>query len=555
MKRRTVKRILTYVRPYRAAFAASCASALLYVLFTLLGPVFTGRAIDNILGPGQVDLRGVLYYLALLGISVLLAAASQWVMNVCTRKISSRASNDMRGEAFRVLNRTPLKYIDGHTHGDIISRMVNDADLVAEGLLQGLTQLLPGVATILGTLVVMAVLNPVIALVVVLVTPVSIAFAGFVARRTTGFFKAQSAAQGRLSGFVNEMVAGQSVVKAFGYEDRCFAQFDAISDELYDTGLKSVFYSSVTNPGTRFVNAIVYAAVGVIGAISAIGGSITVGQLSCFLTYANQYTKPFNEVTGVLTGKGLSYGGSLVRPEATGYGLCYFTQEALRCMKQDSFEGKTVVVSGSGNVAIYATEKATQLGGKVVALSDSNGYIYDKNGVNLDVVKAIKLQRRGRISEYVKEVPGAEYHEGCAGIWGIPCDIALPCATQNEIDGESAKKLAANGCKVVCEGANMPSTPEAIAVYEANGILYGPAKAANAGGVATSGLEMSQNSLRLSWSFEEVDARLQDIMTAIFHNAYDASKACGAEGNLMVGANVAGFIKVADAMLAQGVAY
>ena len=301
MKRRTVKRILTYVRPYRAAFAASCASALLYVLFTLLGPVFTGRAIDNILGLGQVDLRGVLYYLALLGISVLLAAASQWVMNVCTRKISSRASNDMRGEAFRVLNRTPLKYIDGHTHGDIISRMVNDADLVAEGLLQGLTQLLPGVATILGTLVVMAVLNPVIALVVVLVTPVSIAFAGFVARRTTGFFKAQSAAQGRLSGFVNEMVAGQSVVKAFGYEDRCFAQFDAISDELYDTGLKSVFYSSVTNPGTRFVNAIVYAAVGVIGAISAIGGFITVGQLSCFLTYANQYTKPFNEVTGVLT--------------------------------------------------------------------------------------------------------------------------------------------------------------------------------------------------------------------------------------------------------------
>ena len=268
-----------------------------------------------------------------------------------------------------------------------------------------------------------------------------------------------------------------------------------------------------------------------------------------------QYKRLRNEVTGVLTGKGLSYGGSLVRPEATGYGLCYFTQEALRCMRQDSFEGKTVVISGSGNVAIYATEKAVQLGGKVVALSDSNGYIYDKDGVKLDVVKAIKLQRRARISEYVKEVPGTEYHEGCTGIWGIPCDIALPCATQNEIDGESAGKLAANGCRVVCEGANMPSTPEAIAVYEANGMLYGPAKAANAGGVATSGHEMSQNSLRLSWSFEEVDARLKDIMTNIFHNAYDASKACGAEGNLMVGANVAGFIKVAEAMLAQGVAY
>lgn len=260
-------------------------------------------------------------------------------------------------------------------------------------------------------------------------------------------------------------------------------------------------------------------------------------------------------MTGVLTGKGLSYGGSLVRPEATGYGLCYFTEEALNCMKNDSFKGKTVVISGSGNVAIYATEKATQLGGKVVALSDSTGYVYDKNGIDLDVVKEIKLARRARISEYVKAVPAAEYHEGCSGIWSIPCDIALPCATQNEIDEASAKLLAANGCKVVCEGANMPSTPEAINVYLENGMLYGPAKAANAGGVATSGLEMSQNSLRLSWTFEEVDERLQNIMKNIFHNAYDASKACGAEGNLMVGANVAGFIKVADAMLAEGIAY
>ena len=257
----------------------------------------------------------------------------------------------------------------------------------------------------------------------------------------------------------------------------------------------------------------------------------------------------------VLTGKGLTFGGSLTRTEATGYGLCYFTEEALNCMKNDSFKGKTVVISGSGNVAIYATEKATQLGGKVVALSDSTGYVYDKNGIDLDVVKEIKLARRARISEYVKAVPAAEYHEGCSGIWSIPCDIALPCATQNEIDEASAKLLAANGCKVVCEGANMPSTPEAINVYLENGMLYGPAKAANAGGVATSGLEMSQNSLRLSWTFEEVDERLQNIMKNIFHNAYDASKACGAEGNLMVGANVAGFIKVADAMLAEGIAY
>ena len=268
-----------------------------------------------------------------------------------------------------------------------------------------------------------------------------------------------------------------------------------------------------------------------------------------------QYKRLRNEYSGVLTGKGLAFGGSLVRTEATGYGLCYFTEEAMNCMRKDSFKGKTVVISGSGNVAIFATEKAVQLGAKVVALSDSAGYIYDKDGIRLDIVKDIKLERRARISEYVKEVPTAEYHQGCSGIWTIPCDIALPCATQNELDEASAKTLVANGCKVVCEGANMPSTPEAVEYFLANGVLYGPAKAANAGGVATSGLEMSQNSLRLSWTFEEVDERLKDIMKNIFHNAYEASKECGAEGNLLIGANVAGFQKVAEAMMAEGIAY
>ncbi len=268
-----------------------------------------------------------------------------------------------------------------------------------------------------------------------------------------------------------------------------------------------------------------------------------------------QYKRLRNEFSGVLTGKGLTYGGSLVRTEATGYGLCYFTQEALSKMKNDSFNGKTVVISGSGNVAIFATEKAMQLGGKVVALSDSAGYIYDKDGIKLDIVKDIKLNRRARISEYVKEVPSAQYSEGCLGIWSIPCDIALPSATQNEIDVESAKTLVKNGVIAVCEGANMPSTPEAVEIFLKNNVLYGPAKAANAGGVATSGLEMSQNSLRLSWSFEEVDERLQGIMKGIFESSYEASIECGVEGNLMVGANVAGFLKVAEAMIEQGVAY
>ena len=255
---------------------------------------------------------------------------------------------------------------------------------------------------------------------------------------------------------------------------------------------------------------------------------------------------------GVLTGKGLSFGGSLVRTEATGYGLCYLTQEMLSKMKNDSFQGKTVVISGSGNVAIFACQKATELGAKVVALSDSNGYIHDPKGIDLDVVKDIKLGHRGRIKEYADRVPGSTYTEGFRGIWNVPCDIALPCATQNEIDGETAKIIVKNGCLAVAEGANMPCRPEAIQEFQHAGVLFAPAKAANAGGVATSGLEMSQNSMRYSWSFEEVDRRLRDIMVNIFHNAYNASEECGVPGDLVVGANIAGFLKVSQVMVAQG---
>ena len=281
-------------------------------------------------------------------------------------------------------------------------------------------------------------------------------------------------------------------------------------------------------------------------------GDINVGAREVGYLFG-QYKRLRNEFAGVLTGKGLEFGGSLARTEATGYGLCYYTQEALRVLRDDSFEGKTVVVSGSGNVAIFAIEKATQLGAKVVTCSDSNGYVYDPNGIDLDVVKDIKLNKRGRIREYADRVDGAEYHEGCREVWTVPCDIALPCATQNEIDGESAQKLVDNGCTVVCEGANMPSTPQAIEVYQKNHVLYGPAKAANAGGVAVSGLEMSQNSYRLSWSFEKVDEELKGIMKNIVAESLDAAKEYGHDGDLMFGANVAGFTKVANAMVAQGI--
>jgi glutamate dehydrogenase (NADP+) len=266
-----------------------------------------------------------------------------------------------------------------------------------------------------------------------------------------------------------------------------------------------------------------------------------------------QYKRMKNQFEGVLTGKGLQWGGSLARTEATGYGLCYFVREMLKSINE-SFEGKTVTISGSGNVAIYAAEKAQLYGAKVVALSDSNGYIYDKNGVKIEVVKQLKEVERKRISEYAKLVPGSVYTQG-KGIWNIPADIALPCATQNELDLEDAKTLIKNGVIAVGEGANMPSTIQAANLFLENGVLFAPAKAANAGGVATSGLEMSQNSLRLNWSFAEVDERLDKIMTEIYKNASAAADEFGTPGNLIAGANIAGFLKVAAAMLAQGIAY
>lgn len=264
-----------------------------------------------------------------------------------------------------------------------------------------------------------------------------------------------------------------------------------------------------------------------------------------------QYKNIRGVYEGVLTGKGLSYGGSLARTEATGYGLLYLTDEMLKCNGK-SLAGKIVSISGSGNVAIYATQKATELGAKVVTLSDSTGWIYDAEGIDLAAIKEIKEVKRARLTEYKNYRPNSEYHEG-KGVWSVKCDVALPCATQNELLLEDAKALVANGCFAVAEGANMPTTLDATEYLLANGVLFAPGKAANAGGVATSALEMSQNSERLSWSFEEVDAKLKNIMINIFHNMDNAAKRYGFEGNYVVGANIAGFEKVANAMIAQGV--
>ncbi|WP_318766714.1 NADP-specific glutamate dehydrogenase [Lactiplantibacillus carotarum] len=279
-------------------------------------------------------------------------------------------------------------------------------------------------------------------------------------------------------------------------------------------------------------------------------GDIGVGGREIGFLYG-QYKRLRGADRGVLTGKGLSYGGSLARPEATGYGLAYYTEEMLKA-SDSSFDGKRVAISGAGNVAIYAIQKVEALGGKVITCSDSNGYVVDENGIDFQVVKQIKEVERGRIKEYADRVATATYYEGSVWTAKLAYDIALPCATQNEIDGAKAQTIIANGAKAVAEGANMPSNPDAIAAYQQAGVLYGPAKAANAGGVAVSALEMSQNSMRLSWSFEEVDGRLKTIMQNIFANSVAAADEYGVSGDYLSGANIAGFTKVADAMLAQG---
>ena len=302
----------------------------------------------------------------------------------------------------------------------------------------------------------------------------------------------------------------------------------------------------------RFCQAFMYALYRYIGADTDVpAGDIGVGSREIGWLYG-QYKRLRNEFTGVLTGKGLTYGGSLARTEATGYGLCYFTDCMLKGAGK-SFEGAVAAISGSGNVAIYACEKAVQLGAKVVTMSDSGGYIYDKNGIDLPLIKRLKEVERKRISAYVDVHPEAEYHPGCAGVWQVPCGIALPCATQNELDLNSAKALIANGCFAVAEGANMPCTPDAVDAFQAAGVLFAPAKAANAGGVATSALEMSQNSMRFYWTFEEVDDHLRRIMTDLYRNASSAAEQYGSPGNLAAGANIAGFLKVGESMLAYGI--
>lgn len=281
-------------------------------------------------------------------------------------------------------------------------------------------------------------------------------------------------------------------------------------------------------------------------------GDIGVGGREIGYMYG-QYKRIRNRYEGVLTGKGLTYGGSLARTQATGYGLLYLTEEMLKCNGKD-IAGKTIAVSGAGNVAIYAIEKAQQLGGKPVTCSDSTGWIYDPEGIDVALLKEIKEVKRARLTEYAAARSSAEYHEvGSSKVWSVKCDIALPCATQNELDLEDAKALVANGCFAVAEGANMPTTLEATEYLQENGVLFCPGKASNAGGVATSALEMSQNSERLSWTFEEVDAKLKNIMVNIFHNLDEASKKYNMEGNYVAGANIAGFLKVAEAMTAQGI--
>lgn len=301
MSHSVLKRLLKYIKPYLVCLIGAIACALIYVTLNLLGPVLIGRAIDLMIGAHQVNFKEILVHFIFLGCTVLMAAFFQWLMTLCTNLMSYKTVKVLRGDVFTKLNKVPLKYIDGHAHGDIISRIVNDIDQISDGLLQGFSQLLTGMMTILGTLLFMLSINRTITLIVVIITPLSLGVAGFIAKRSHQMFVEQARIKGELGGYIEELVGNQKIVKTFSYEDRAIAQFENMNSKLYDCGVKAQFYSSISNPCTRFVNGSVYVAVGIIGAISVIEGRLSIGQLSCFLTYANQYTKPFNEISGVLT--------------------------------------------------------------------------------------------------------------------------------------------------------------------------------------------------------------------------------------------------------------
>ena len=536
----TVQKLLRYIGRYKAALVLVFVCLVVSSAASVMSSYLLKPIINDYIIPG--DFPGLARMLALLLGAFLLSGVCSYAYARIMVHISQRTVAQLRQDLFDKLQSLPLRYFDTHQSGDLMSRFTNDMDTVSEMINSSFASVVSCALTFIGIVAMMLYMNWVLTLITFAFLVLMLLVVKGVGGKSRVSFQNQQRALGAMNGYIEEMVEGQKVIKVFNHESKAISQFSGLNGAYRDAATAAQTYSGAMMPAMANLSRIDYAVTCCVGGLLAIGGMFDVGSLGAYLLYVKQVSQPITQVSQQV---------NVLLAAIAGAERIFAVMEA----EPEVDEGKTVIVSGSGNVAQYAAEKCTQLGGKVVAMSDSQGYIYDPKGIDLAYVKDLKEVRRGRIKEYAETHEGATYVADCSKVWTVPCDIALPCATQNEINKESAEALVKGGCTVVCEGANMPSTPEAIEVYLSNGILYGPAKAANAGGVATSGLEMSQNSERLSWSFEEVDAKLKGIMEGIFHASYDASVAAGSEGNLMVGANCAGFLKVATAMMAQGITY
>ena len=536
--RGTVSKLLRYIGRYKAALVVVFICLVISSVGSVMSSYLLKPIINDYILPG--DFTGLLKMLALLLGLFLLSGLCSYAYARIMVHISQRTVAQMRQDLFDKLQDLPLRYFDTHQSGDLMSRFTNDMDTVSEMINSSFASVVSCALTFIGIVVMMLYMNWVLTLITFAFLVLMLLVVKGVGGRSRVSFQAQQQALGAMNGYIEEMVEGQKVIKVFNHESKAIAQFSGLNDSYRDAATAAQTYSGAMMPAMANLSRIDYAVTCCVGGLLAIGGMFDVGSLGAYLLYVKQVSQPISQISQQV---------NVLLAAVAGAERIFAVMEA----EPEVDEGKTVIVSGSGNVAQYCAEKVTALGGKVVAMSDSQGYIYDPNGINLRVLFDIKQRRRARISVYAQEVPGSEYHEGCKNIWNVKCDIAHPCASQNEMDAAGAQALVDNGAMAVFEGANMPLTPEAIEIVQKNGLLYSPGKASNAGGVATSGLEMSQNSQRLSWTFEEVDAKLKNIMVNIYKNISAAAKKYGHEGDYVVGANIAGFEKVADSMIQQGV--
>ena len=533
----TFKKLMGYVGKYKGSLVLVAICLLISSAAGVATSYLLKPLLNDYIIPG--DFPGLFKMLLVMGGMYLLSSLCSFAYARIMVHVAQHTVAALRQDLFNRLQQLPVSYYDRHQSGDLMSRFTNDIDTVSEMLNSSFASIISNVLTFVGTVVMMIVLNPWLTLITFLFLGLMGLVVKVIGGRSRANFQRQQAALGALNGYIEEMIEGQKVIKVFNHEGQAVERFTALNGDYRDAATAAQAYAGMMMPAMGNLSKINYAVTCCVGGLLAIGGVFDIGSLGAYLLYVKQVSQPVGQISQQI---------NTLLAAAAGAERIFAVMDE----QPETDEGKTVIVSGSGNVATYAIEKAWQLGAKPVTCSDSTGWIYDPDGIDVATLIDVKQVRRARLTEYAKARPNSVYHEG-KGVWTVKCDVALPCATQNELLLDDAKTLVANGCFAVAEGANMPTSLDATAYLQEHGILFCPGKASNAGGVATSALEMTQNSERLSWTFEEVDAKLKTIMVNIFHNLDNAAKEYGMEGNYVAGANIAGFLKVADAMTAQGI--